>query len=206
MHFSGDNTGLVATDTIKNTVYVVAQQTSFDSLELYGLHLTKHFLDTYPMLTKVEADLKEHPWTRAIVGREPHTHGFERTRGDWHVAAVTRTRDDVSITAGLRNLVVLKTTQSGFSKFLHDKYTTLPDIEDRLLSTAVSADWRYLSTDPTLDFNGFVELVRTTLLETFFGFAHLLECGITSSSRFWFELPPPPAPPSYLMITVFLSW
>ncbi len=37
---------------------------------------------------------------------------------------------------------VLKTTQSGYSGFLHDRFTTLPDVGDRIVATSVTATWR----------------------------------------------------------------
>ena len=44
--------------------------------------------------------------------------------------------------AGLRELQVLKTTQSGYEGFLHDKYTLLPDVKDRIMATSVTSTWR----------------------------------------------------------------
>lgn len=37
---------------------------------------------------------------------------------------------------------VLKTTQSGYSGFAHDRFTTLPDVADRIVATSVTATWR----------------------------------------------------------------
>jgi urate oxidase len=75
--------------------------------------------------------------------------------------------DDVHVLAGLTDLVVLKSTGSEFWGFPRDRYTTLPETADRILATAVTARWRYVSTD--LDFNTGYDSVRTTLLETFAG-------------------------------------
>jgi len=166
----GDNTGLIATDTMKNTVYVIAKKTKFDSLESYGLQLTNHFLKTYPMLSAVKVELQEHPWARAEVGGQPHQHGFVRARSDYHTASIHRTRQSVQVESGIKDLVVLKTTQSGFVGFFRDQNTSLPECEDRLLSTSVSADWRYtLTPDEGTDFNAVFESVRAALLEEFFG-------------------------------------
>jgi len=48
------------------------------------------------------------------------------------------------ITSGLENLLVLKSTGSAFYGHIKDKYTTLPDVYDRIFSTEVSAGygWR----------------------------------------------------------------
>lgn len=182
VYTAGDNTGLVATDTMKNTVYVIAKKTKFDSLESYGLKLSAHFLEKYPMLNAVKVDLQEHPWARVEVGGQPHQHGFVRARSDYHTANVHRTRQGnvVQVESGIRNMVVLKTTQSGFVGFLKDQNTSLPDIPDRLLSTSVSADWRYTTTPgEDTDFNSIFEVVRASLLDTFFGPANT---GVYSKS------------------------
>ncbi len=161
---------MVATDTMKNTVYVIAKTTDYNSLEQYGLAFTEHFLKTYPILTEVKVDLKEHPWVRYEVEGKGHSHGFVRGSTDYHVAAIHRTRDGVSVCSGIRDLMVLKTTQSGFVGFKKDIYTLLPEVTDRLFASNVAGDWTYSVTPPmTTDFNTIFRTVRTTLLTSFFG-------------------------------------
>jgi urate oxidase len=80
---------------------------------------------------------------------------------------VTADGENVHVIAGLTDLVVLKSTGSEFWGFPRDRYTTLPETEDRILATAVTARWRY--TGPDLDWNATYDTVRTTLLETFAG-------------------------------------
>jgi urate oxidase len=78
---------------------------------------------------------------------------------------VTVDGDDAHVLAGLTDLVVLKTTGSEFWGFPRDRYTTLPETNDRILATAVTARWRYLGTG--VDFDAAYATVRTALLETF---------------------------------------
>ena len=73
--------------------------------------------------------------------------------------------DDAHVLAGLRDLVVLKTTGSEFWGFPRDRYTTLAETRDRILATAVTARWRYRGAD--LDWDATFDVVRTALLETF---------------------------------------
>ena len=73
--------------------------------------------------------------------------------------------DRITISAGVSDLVILKSSHSGFSAFLRDEYTTLPDVADRILATAMTATWRYRTAD--LDFNLTWRAVRSTMLETF---------------------------------------
>ena len=59
----------------------------------------------------------------------------------------------------------MKTTRSAFSGFPRDRYTTLPETDDRLMATKITAIWRYGS--PDLDADATFEAVRSTLLEVF---------------------------------------
>ena len=77
---------------------------------------------------------------------------------------VTRDARGTDIVAGLANLVVLKTTDSGFSGFPRDQYTTLPETEDRIMATSLTAAWTYRP--DTTDFSARSQ-VRRALVETF---------------------------------------
>jgi urate oxidase len=59
----------------------------------------------------------------------------------------------------------MKTTRSSFTGFPRDRYTTLPEAEDRLMATKIAAVWRYGS--PSVDLDETFLAVRTTLLEVF---------------------------------------
>jgi urate oxidase len=79
---------------------------------------------------------------------------------------VIRTRTSApSITAGLENLIIMKTANSGFEGFIRDAHTTLPETGDRLLGTALSAQWGYTSSD--LDFATARTTTRTSMLKAF---------------------------------------
>ena len=68
--------------------------------------------------------------------------------------------------AGIDDLLVLKTTNSGFEGFLRERYTTLPETDDRILATVITASWVY--GDATgLDFDGLWRRMRQRILETF---------------------------------------
>ena len=52
----------VATDTQKNTVYIVAKRTDATSPEQFGVDIAKHFMDNYPILTACQIDVEETLW------------------------------------------------------------------------------------------------------------------------------------------------
>ena len=161
----GDNAGVVATDTMKNTVYALAADHPFDDVEDFGLALSEHLIQSYPQVASARIELAEHLWERIATGGEPHPHAFRRAGAERRTAVVTRCKDTVRVHAGLEDLVVMKTAQSAFAGFPRDRYTTLPETADRLLATAVRATWRY--SRPHVAFGRLWSEVRRILLETF---------------------------------------
>jgi urate oxidase len=164
----GDNSGVLPTDTMKNTVYALAAEHPFDDIEDFGLALTDHFLHASPRAARAHVELTEHLWERIEKGGQPHPHAFRRAGAERRIATVTRDRDGVRVLAGLEDLVVMKTARSAFERFPRDRYTTLQEASDRLLATAVRATWRYSGgAHPPISFGQLWHDVRRLLLETF---------------------------------------
>ncbi|HEX3531224.1 MAG TPA: urate oxidase [Thermoanaerobaculia bacterium] len=161
----GDNTGVVATDTMKNTVYALAAEHPFEDVEDFGLALTEHLTRTYPQVASARVELTEHLWERIEAGGQEHPHAFRRAGSERRTAVVNRSPDSVSILAGLEDLVVMKTAQSAFEGFPRDRWTTLKETGDRLLATALRATWRY--SRPYVPFGRLWSDVRRVLLATF---------------------------------------
>jgi urate oxidase len=164
-HAAGDNRKILPTDTMKNTVYVLAQQYPSESIEDFALHLVEHFLTYNPQVSVVHVDAVECPWTRIQLGAKPHPSAFTLTGSEKRTANLRATRDEATVRAGLQDLLILKTTGSAFEKFLRDPYTTLPDAPDRILSTAVTASWLYSAGE--IAFSPAWHNVRRTILESF---------------------------------------
>src|SRR5690242_16273283 len=118
----GDNAGLLATDTMRNTVYALAKEYPIDEIELFGQQLVDHFLAAGPGVTSARVDIVEHPWARLELSGRPHEHGFERGSGGNRVATVVGDGGEPRIEAGIDDLLVLKTTGSGWEGFLRDRY------------------------------------------------------------------------------------
>src|SRR5688572_10388011 len=64
----GDNSAVLPTDTMKNTVYALAAREPVGEPEAFGARLARHFLDGNPRLTRVRIDLTEHLWARIPRG------------------------------------------------------------------------------------------------------------------------------------------
>ena len=166
IHLTGDNSKCLPTDTMKNTVYALAAQTEgIEEIESFGRRLAKHFLDNNDEVVRVSVDIVEHPYSRIEVGGQPHVHSFTKDEGEKRTASIVMTRDYTSVESGLEDLIVLKTTKSGFAGFKKDKYTFLPETDDRIFCTSVKAHWRYAN--PEAATKGAWREVRQTILDTF---------------------------------------
>jgi urate oxidase len=163
-HTAGDNGHVLTTDAQKNTVFAFARD-GVGPPEQFGLRLARHFAGSYDWITGARVAVESYGWERISVGGVEHDHSFRREGGEVRTAVVTVDGDDTHVLAGLTDLVVLKTTGSEFWGFPRDRYTTLAETRDRILATAVTARWRYTTTEP--DFDATFAGVRTTLLETF---------------------------------------
>ena len=164
-HTRGDNAGLLATDTMRNTVYALAAEHLTGSVEEFGLVLVDHFLEAGPTVTGCRIEFKQFDWDRIEIDGQPHEHSFIRNRGE-RTAHITGDATGVrAVEAGIDDVYVLKTTNSGWEGFHRERFTTLPDTDDRILATVVTAKWWYVSTD--VDFERVWRGVRDLTLRTF---------------------------------------
>jgi urate oxidase len=163
-HTDGDNSMVIATDTMKNTAYGFARTHLDGPLEDYGRALAEYFLEK-PQVDVATVNIKGHHWRHIDVAGRPAPDAFVRGGEGTRVATITASRVATTVEAGVEDLVVLKTTRSAFTGFPRDRFTTLPEADDRLMATRVTAIWRYGS--PGLDYDDVFEAVRTTLLEVF---------------------------------------
>jgi len=144
-HLTGDNSGVLPTDTQKNTVYAFARD-GVGEPEDFGLRLARHFVETAPTITKARVHLEMYRWERLTVAGEPAHHSFARAAGT-RTATVTFDGTDTRVVSGVEDITLLNTTGSEFHGFQQDRYTTLGETTDRILATAVSARWRHAGDD-----------------------------------------------------------
>jgi len=164
---SGDNSRIVATDTMKNTVYALAKKHPFSAIEELGELLARHFLESYGHVSAVTVDLMEQPWQRMVVDGKEHPSCFIRRGDEKRTATVMLTRKEKHVESGLDNLLILNTTDSAFSGFIHDPYTTLRGADDRIFATVLSANWLYSA--PPADWDQAHGQIRQAMLQVFAG-------------------------------------
>ncbi|WP_427016883.1 factor-independent urate hydroxylase [Pseudarthrobacter sp. P1] len=172
-HLTGDNAHVVATDTQKNTVYALARE-GVGSPEAFLLRLAEHFTSSFDWVSGGRWAAEQYSWDRIQANGIGHEHSFVRNGQEIRTAVLVVDGENKHLIAGLKDLTVLKTTQSGFVGYPKDKYTTLAETTDRILATDVSARWRFNTTE--VDFNKSYSDVKALLLEAFTGgYSHALQ-------------------------------
>lgn len=159
--YDGDNSRVLPTDTQKNTVYALARQEPFETIEELGLLLARHFLDGQPQVERATVELVERPWQQLGEHPDAFVGGGEERR----TAQVVADREQTRLSSGIRDLLILKTSRSGFEGFPRDRYTTLKETADRLFATRLEATWSYREVG--VDAASERRTIETAMLEAF---------------------------------------
>ncbi|MCC5578257.1 urate oxidase [Microtetraspora sp. AC03309] len=172
VHLTGDNSAVLTTDAQKNTVFAFARKHGVGAVEDFALLLARHFVDSRPTIHRARVAIEEYAWERNAGSG----HSFVRSGREVRTCVAHYDGSAAWMVCGLRDLVVLNTTNSEFWGFVKDEYTTLPETRDRILATAVEASWRHSavsSADPDEDgaknWDKSYESVRQALLTAFAG-------------------------------------
>lgn len=145
---AADNSAVVATDTMKNLVNVLALAHPDAENEAFALAVAQCFLERYEQVSEACVRVEETAWSRMRIDGVEHPHGFVRGEGGTPFASAAVTRTSRRIEAGFRDFAILKTTGSGFVDYVQDEYTTLPPTADRILATRMAAAWRFADGAP----------------------------------------------------------
>ena len=157
----GDNTGVVATDTMKNTAYALAGEHLTGSIEAFGLVLGRHFLAA-DLVHVARVSIAEHRWLP--IGAAPDA--FSRDGSFTRTAVVDVQASGAEIRGGFLDLSVMKTTRSAFAGFSRDRFTTLKETDDRIMATKATVDWGYAA-GADVDFDAAFDAIRATFLDVF---------------------------------------
>ncbi|KAJ5814397.1 uncharacterized protein N7503_001147, partial [Penicillium pulvis] len=139
-----DNSVIVATDSIKNTIYITAKQQPVTTPEVFGSILGSHFIEKYSHIHAAHVKIITHRWVRMNIDGKPHPHSFIKDSPETRNVQVDVVEGKgIDINSSINGLTVLKSTGSQFWGFLRDEFTTLKETWDRILSTDVSANWQW---------------------------------------------------------------
>jgi urate oxidase len=161
----GDNSKILATDTQKNTVYALAKDHFTASAEEFGLFLANYFISNNPQVSQATIDIDEHNWGRMMIEGKLHPHAYNSSGNEKHTTTIVQNSAGVEINSGIKNMLILKTTDSGFEHFIREKYTTLKETSDRIFATECKVSWVWNNTN--IDFTALYQSIRNSLLKTF---------------------------------------
>lgn len=166
-HLTGDNAKVLTTDAVKNTVNAYAKEhgEAARNPESFGVALARHFVEDTPQISRARVTLEAYPWVRLASGGSPNPHAFVREGQYVRTATVAYEDGRAYVVSGLRDLVVLKSTDSEFHGFYQEKYTTLQPTNDRVMATSVSAQWWHTTED--LDWGKAFDSAREAICEAF---------------------------------------
>ncbi|KAK2491073.1 hypothetical protein MC885_011968 [Smutsia gigantea] len=218
-YMHGDNSDIIPTDTIKNTVHVLAKSKGIKNIETFAVNICEYFLSSFNHVIRAQVYVEEVPWKRFEKNGAKHIHAFIHTPTGTHFCEVEQMRSGKElglfsvnscrhgslgkamlseehctlglpvgrlvpcslqalsdcwscgppvIHSGIKDLKVLKTTQSGFEGFLKAPLTTLLEVKDRCFATQVYCKWRYHQ-HGHVDFEATWDTVRDIILKKFAG-------------------------------------
>jgi urate oxidase len=146
-HTVGDQSGVLPTDTQKNTAFAYAKEKGIGSIEDYALTLARHFVHDIAPVEGARIEVEEYAWQRAVIDGVEHDHTWTRRGPEVRTAAITVDASGEYVIGGIKDLVILKSTGSEFAGYLVDDYTTLEETHDRVMATSLVARWRFTSTE-----------------------------------------------------------
>jgi urate oxidase len=172
VHTRGDNSNCLPTDTMKNTVYALGKSHPIETIESFGLHLGRHFVSRNQQVDGARVAISQIAWDRVQIGGREHPHCFTKGSDERQTCEVAIDEQGADIVSGIHGLVILKSTDSAFSGYLKDEFTTLPETRDRIMCTSITADWLY--TDEAVrsdkpDFALWRAAIRKALIAAFAG-------------------------------------
>ena len=138
---SDDNSAVVATDTIKNLVNIVAREHVAAETEPFAAALAGRFLDRYGQVSAVSVQTEETRWQR-LGGA--HDHAFTLDGNGCPTVALRAARGAApEVRSGMQGFTFMKSTASGWVGYHMDEVTTLPETTDRIMATAMTASWAW---------------------------------------------------------------
>ncbi|KAM6962459.1 uricase [Aplochiton taeniatus] len=168
-YLTGDNSDIIPTDTIKNTVHALAKLKGVQTIEQLAMDICEHFLTAFKHVLRANVNMIEAPWRRLEKNGVEHAHAFILCPDAWRFCDVEQNLNENPVVhSGVKNMKVLKTTQSGFEGFHRDRFTTLQEAKDRCFCTSVYSRWRYNKVH-NVDFDAAWKTVKETIIEKFAG-------------------------------------
>ena len=162
---TGDNTGLIATDSMKNFIQRETMNFPGSDLEGYCRFLADTFLASYPQVEGVQVSAEEIPY-EGLGGPAYTPAGPERATARVEI----KPGSVVEASSGLRGFKLLRLGGSAFHGFVRDQYTTLPDLRNRPLHMWLDLEWHYTDAAAAFNEGRMVSRVRELVRSVFTSF------------------------------------
>ncbi|MGD0629162.1 MAG: factor-independent urate hydroxylase [Terracidiphilus sp.] len=139
-----DNSKILPTDTMKNTVYSLARASNATTIEGFAMEMGDYLLANNAQVSGVRVEIEEKAWERLITEGGAEATTFKLGGPEVHTVRAVRDQGrEWSITSGVDGLVILKTTKSAFTGYIKDKLTTLKPATDRIFGTCATVTWPF---------------------------------------------------------------
>ena len=144
---SGDNTALIATDSMKNFIQRETMNFEGDDFEGYCRFLAEMFMRKYPQVEGIQVSADEIPYEGLDIDNDGQVafqpSGPERARAQIEIGRSGL----IDVTSGIHGFRLLRLGGSAFKGFVRDEYTTLPDLQNRPLQMWLDLEWKYITAD-----------------------------------------------------------
>jgi urate oxidase / 2-oxo-4-hydroxy-4-carboxy-5-ureidoimidazoline decarboxylase len=165
-YLRGDNTGLIATDSMKNFIHVHTFDFTDFGLEDYCRFIGRRFLDTYPQVEGLQMTAVQLPYAGLEGGV-----AFVPTGPDQAFARIEMTQERVvSAVSGIQGFKLLRLRGSSFQGFVRDQHTTLPDRPSRVLHMWLDMEWSYANLDAAFSDGAVTRATRAIVMDVFKSF------------------------------------
>jgi urate oxidase len=165
-YLRGDNTGLIATDSMKNFIQRETFHFTESGLENYCRFIGRRFLDTYPQVEGLQMTATQLPYTGLDGGV-----AFVPAGPDQAFARIEMTKERVvSAVSGIQGFKLLRLRGSSFQGFVRDQHTRLPDRPSRVLHMWLDLEWSYVSLHSAFSDGAVTARTRAIVMDVFKSF------------------------------------
>ena len=167
LRFEGPIDAMVPGEPVKNLVHRVvrSQDHAASAIESLALEICAQILSRHPGIGLARVDVSEQPWSRLDAGGKAQGQAFTPAGVERRTASVSGNGTRVSVSAGLENLVLLRT--GGFVPTSRGRPADEPTADglQRVFVAALSARWAY--TTGEIAFTPYRAGVRQAIVDTF---------------------------------------
>ena len=163
---AADNSSVLPTDTMKNTVYSIARDSHAATIEQFALEVGDYLLRSNPQVSGARVEVQEKSWQRMHTGTENDATTFRMGGPEVQTTAAAGSREKGwAIQSGIDGLTILKTTHSEFTGYIQNRHTTLKPSTDRIFGTCAKVQWDFEAMAP--DFAGARQRITEAILRVF---------------------------------------